>query len=125
MHVSSDLIVLPPFPIAFDDAAHEGSGDLIRLTFEDMLVQAKVSLVIAGHIHAYERTANIVNGAINATGPAHILIGDGGNREVRQRGWLLTYSVARLTCVLTAAPSSAAGALHKVGDTAASLVDLP
>ena len=38
---------------------------------------------LAGHVHAYERTVRVFDNQPNECGPVHIVIGDGGNREVR------------------------------------------
>ena len=36
----------------------------------------------AGHVHAYERSVRVYNNRPHECGPVHIVIGDGGNREV-------------------------------------------
>jgi hypothetical protein len=36
----------------------------------------------AGHVHAYERSVRVFNNRPHECGPVHIVIGDGGNREV-------------------------------------------
>lgn len=35
--------------------AHQGEGEDIRQAMEELLYQARVDLVFAGHVHAYER----------------------------------------------------------------------
>ena len=42
---------------------------------------------IRPQVHAYERTTNVVGGKVNASGPMHITIGDGGNREKLYVNW--------------------------------------
>lgn len=42
---------------------------------------AGVDLVLSGHVHAYERTHPVANGAADDGGAVHITIGCGGNRE--------------------------------------------
>ncbi|MCI53136.1 purple acid phosphatase 18-like, partial [Trifolium medium] len=37
--------------------------------------------VLAGHVHAYERSKRVYNGRLDPCGAVHITIGDGGNRE--------------------------------------------
>lgn len=37
----------------------------------------------AGHVHAYERSFRVFDNKVDECGPVHIVIGDGGNREVR------------------------------------------
>ena len=64
----------------------------MRVQFERWLVNAKVDVVLAGHVHSYERSRrfsnieyDIVNGkstpAHNLDAPVYINIGDGGNIE--------------------------------------------
>jgi hypothetical protein len=64
----------------------------MRVQFERWLVDAKVDLVLAGHVHSYERSRrfsnvayDIVNGKAtpvrNLDAPMYINIGDGGNIE--------------------------------------------
>ena len=60
----------------------------MRLTFEATLVAAQVDLVLAGHVHAYERFTNIVNNTADSAGPVYITIGDGGNREGLATKWI-------------------------------------
>ncbi|CAI0435968.1 unnamed protein product [Linum tenue] len=67
-------------------------GESMRVVFEPFLVQNKVDVVLAGHVHAYERSERISNIAYNVTNslcspvddhsaPVYITIGDGGNLE--------------------------------------------
>ena len=63
---------------------------------EQAVSEAKVNAVLAGHVHAYERTTRVFNnrtvapGAIGAAGhgPTYITVGDGGNREGHYEDWL-------------------------------------
>jgi hypothetical protein len=43
--------------------------------------------VLAGHVHAYERTARVARGACDARGPHHVTVGDGGNAEGLATDW--------------------------------------
>ena len=67
---------------------HQGAGNGMLDAMEDLVVGAGVDLVFAGHVHAYERNDHIVKGAVNATGPVYITIGDGGNREGLAGDWM-------------------------------------
>ncbi|KAJ4809274.1 Purple acid phosphatase [Rhynchospora pubera] len=71
---------------------HYLEGETMRVQFEYLMVQYKVDVVFAGHVHAYERTHRISNIAYNITNgqcspvpdknaPVYITIGDGGNIE--------------------------------------------
>mmetsp|Transcript_35078 Transcript_35078/g.105782 ORF Transcript_35078/g.105782 Transcript_35078/m.105782 type:complete len:462 (+) Transcript_35078:31-1416(+) len=53
----------------------------MRLAMEGMLNDHSVDLVLAGHVHAYERMYNVKDNVTNPAGPVYINIGDGGNRE--------------------------------------------
>jgi len=61
-------------------------GIQMRENFEDTIYK-EVDFVVMGHTHAYERTANIYNNAIDKCGPVYITIGDGGNHEGPSCGW--------------------------------------
>lgn len=53
----------------------------MRAAMEDVLNAHHTDLVLAGHVHAYERMYNTYNNVTNASGPVYINIGDAGNRE--------------------------------------------
>jgi len=65
--------------------AAEGVG--IQAVLEDAVQAA--DLVLSGHVHSYERVARAYNFACNASAPAHIVVGDGGNREGLTTNWTL------------------------------------
>ena len=48
---------------------------------EDLLVSFGAAIVIAGHVHAYERSYPVAFGKPDKRGPVYINTGDGGNRE--------------------------------------------
>ncbi|KAF2909021.1 hypothetical protein DAI22_12g225200 [Oryza sativa Japonica Group] len=86
------LIVLMHSPWYNSNNYHYMEGETMRVQFERWLVDAKVDVVLAGHVHSYERSRrfanidyNIVNGkatpAANVDAPVYITIGDGGNIE--------------------------------------------
>jgi acid phosphatase type 7 len=47
---------------------------------EPLLVKYVVNVVFSGHIHAYQRTANVAMGELTSTSPIHITIGAGGRK---------------------------------------------
>ncbi|KAF5197484.1 Purple acid phosphatase, partial [Thalictrum thalictroides] len=53
----------------------------MKKAIEDLLYGARVDVVFAGHVHAYERFTNVYDDRADDCGPVHITIGDGGNRE--------------------------------------------
>lgn len=54
----------------------------MKLALEDHLHDARVDVVLNGHVHAYERTFPVYNGTVDeCSGAVHITVGDGGNRE--------------------------------------------
>ncbi|KAL6622338.1 hypothetical protein ACP70R_032217 [Stipagrostis hirtigluma subsp. patula] len=71
---------------------HYMEGEPMRVQFEKMAVDARVDVVFAGHVHAYERSHRFSNVRYNITdgkctpvpdrrAPVYITIGDGGNVE--------------------------------------------
>ncbi|KAF7061739.1 hypothetical protein CFC21_068408 [Triticum aestivum] len=86
------LIVLMHSPWYNSNNYHYMEGETMRVQFESWLVAAKVDLVLAGHVHSYERSRrfsnvayNIVNGKATPVrdldAPVYVTIGDGGNIE--------------------------------------------
>ncbi|XP_077253945.1 purple acid phosphatase 18-like [Tasmannia lanceolata] len=75
------LLVLFHVPWYNSNKAHHGEGNYMMAAMEPLLYAAGVDIVLAGHVHAYERSRRINNGKLDPCGPVHITIGDGGNRE--------------------------------------------
>ncbi|KAI5078548.1 hypothetical protein GOP47_0006219 [Adiantum capillus-veneris] len=86
------LIILMHAPLYNSNEHHYMEGETMRVQFESWFTDAKVDIVFAGHVHAYERTYrisnvayDIVNGQCtpvrNESAPVYITIGDGGNSE--------------------------------------------
>ncbi|KAL9675989.1 hypothetical protein QQ045_004200 [Rhodiola kirilowii] len=86
------LIVLLHSPWYNSYNYHYMEGETMRVMYESLLVQYKVDLVFAGHVHAYERSERISNIAYrivhgscqpvkDENAPVYITIGDGGNIE--------------------------------------------
>ncbi|GAB4849609.1 Purple acid phosphatase 18 [Ancistrocladus abbreviatus] len=71
--------------------AHQGEGDEMMAAIEPLLYAAGVDVVLAGHVHAYERSVcnfkfilcltPLYGGKSDPCGAVHITIGDGGNWE--------------------------------------------
>ncbi|BFG29536.1 hypothetical protein CerSpe_158100 [Prunus speciosa] len=75
------LVVLFHVPWYNSNKAHQGEGDSMMAAMEPLLYAASVDIVLAGHVHAYERTKRVNSGKSDTCGAVHITIGDGGNRE--------------------------------------------
>jgi len=58
---------------------HRAEGELMRAHLEELLFDYGVSLVLSGHVHAYERNTPVFDGCPNACGPHYLNLGDGGN----------------------------------------------
>lgn len=52
------LIVLVHVPWYNSNEAHQGEGDGMMAAMESLLYAASVDIVLAGHVHAYERTVS-------------------------------------------------------------------
>ncbi|XP_057777881.1 purple acid phosphatase 22-like [Salvia miltiorrhiza] len=63
------------------NSAHKGEAETMRVAMEDILYKARVDVVFAGHVHAYERFTRVYDNKADQCGPVHVTIGDGGNRE--------------------------------------------
>uniref|UniRef100_A0A7N0UBV4 Purple acid phosphatase n=1 Tax=Kalanchoe fedtschenkoi TaxID=63787 RepID=A0A7N0UBV4_KALFE len=84
------LIVLIHAPWYNTNQAHRGEGEKMRIAMEKLLYEARVDIVFAGHVHAYERFTRVHDNKADPCGPIHITIGDGGNREGLAKRYLET-----------------------------------
>ncbi|KAJ8752634.1 hypothetical protein K2173_005523 [Erythroxylum novogranatense] len=86
------LIILVHSPWYNSNGYHYMEGETMRVQFEKWVVQNKVDLVFAGHVHSYERSFRISNIKYNITNglsfpvndssaPMYFTLGDGGNIE--------------------------------------------
>lgn len=86
------LIILMHSPLYNSNEHHYMEGETMRVQFESWFSDAKVDIIFAGHVHAYERTYrisnvayDIVNGRCtpvrNESAPIYVTVGDGGNSE--------------------------------------------
>ncbi|KAL6521119.1 Purple acid phosphatase 22 [Orobanche gracilis] len=75
------IFVLVHAPWYNSNDAHRGEGESMRKALEQVLYRARVDVVFAGHVHAYERFTRVNDNKADHCGPVHVTIGDGGNRE--------------------------------------------
>ena len=68
-------------PLYSSSAAHVAEAELMRRSVEPLLYDAGVDVVLAGHVHSYERVRPVYRGCLNPCGPTYLNLGDGGNRE--------------------------------------------
>jgi acid phosphatase type 7 len=50
----------------------------MRLAMEPLLYSYGVDVVLAGHVHAYERTAAVYQEELDDCGMTYLVLGDGG-----------------------------------------------
>ncbi|KAK4779018.1 hypothetical protein SAY86_006546 [Trapa natans] len=95
------LIALFHVPWYNSNYAHQGEGDGMMAAMEPLLYTAGVDIILAGHVHAYERSKRVYKGRPDLCGAIHITIGDGGNREGLAQKYvhfsILNFCVAQLT----------------------------
>uniref|UniRef100_A0A5B6YUQ7 acid phosphatase n=2 Tax=Davidia involucrata TaxID=16924 RepID=A0A5B6YUQ7_DAVIN len=107
------LIVLLHAPWYNSNLAHKGEGESMRKAMEKMLCKARVDIVFAGHVHAYERFTRVYDKKADPCGPVHVTIGDGGNRE----GLALMFEEPSPSISLYREPSFGHGRLKILNDT--------
>lgn len=59
---------------------HDPQPLALKKHVEPLLVQFKVNFVLSGHIHAYMRTKNTIQGNIHKSGPIHLIVGSSGRQ---------------------------------------------
>jgi Icc-related predicted phosphoesterase len=59
------VIVLLHAPWYNTNYAHQGEGESMRKAMEELLYKARVDVVFAGHVHAYERFVSPLNSVYN------------------------------------------------------------
>ena len=84
------LIVMMHAPFYNSNSAHALEAELMRLTYEPLLLKYGVDVVLSGHVHAYERSdaRGIYDAQPNQCGPVYLNLGDGGNREGGEAAWV-------------------------------------
>ncbi|EES16643.1 hypothetical protein SORBI_3008G036300 [Sorghum bicolor] len=62
------LLVLLHAPWYNTNQAHQGEGERMRVAMERLLYEARVDVVLAGHVHAYERFTRIYDNKADSRG---------------------------------------------------------
>jgi len=75
------LVVGMHAPWYSSNTAHLDEVEGMRVSLEPLLLEHGADLVFTGHVHAYERTHRVARRGRHGCGAAHVVIGDGGNRE--------------------------------------------
>mmetsp|Transcript_12534 Transcript_12534/g.27046 ORF Transcript_12534/g.27046 Transcript_12534/m.27046 type:complete len:652 (-) Transcript_12534:405-2360(-) len=81
------LVVMMHVPWYNSNTGHVAEAELMRTHMEPLLYAHGVDIVLSGHVHAYERTLNVLNGCLNRCAPVYLNLGDGGNREGAYIPW--------------------------------------
>ncbi|XP_065616753.1 purple acid phosphatase 22 [Quercus suber] len=107
------ILVLLHAPWYNTNTAHQGEGESMRQSMEELFYKARVDVVFAGHVHAYERFTRIYDNEKDKCGPVYITIGDGGNRE----GLALDYEEPASPLSLYREPSFGHGRFRILNET--------
>ncbi|GFP97075.1 probable purple acid phosphatase 20 [Phtheirospermum japonicum] len=109
------LVAVVHAPWYNSNEAHQEEDESIGMkkAMEDLLYKARVDVVFAGHVHAYERFVRVYKDQANECGPVYITIGDGGNRE----GLAVRYMDPKPTISAFREPSFGHGQLWVVNAT--------
>ncbi|KAB2631554.1 purple acid phosphatase 22-like [Pyrus ussuriensis x Pyrus communis] len=107
------IVVLLHAPWYNSNNAHKGEGESMRKAMEELLYNARVDVVFAGHVHAYERFTRVYNNKADPCGPVYMTIGDGGNRE----GLALKFENPASPLSLYREPSFGHGRLRVLNET--------
>ncbi|KAE9352150.1 hypothetical protein PF008_g5598 [Phytophthora fragariae] len=77
------LVVIMHGPWYNSNTAHQGMEPhmIMKKNMEDILYLNKVDVVVAGHVHAYERSYPVYKEKVVEDGPIYVVLGDAGNRE--------------------------------------------
>lgn len=77
------LVVIMHGPWYNSNTAHQGLEPhmAMKKNMEDILYRNKVDVVIAGHVHAYERSHPVYKEKVMEDAPVYMVLGDAGNRE--------------------------------------------
>jgi len=67
--------------------AHAGEGEKMRITMEPVLNEYKVDIVFNGHVHAYERIAEMYNFVPTHGKTSYFVVGNGGTPEGLASSW--------------------------------------
>lgn len=77
------VCVLMHGPWYNSNTAHQGMEEhvIMKRAMEHVLFAHQVDLVLAGHVHAYERSYPVYNERVRKDGIIYVVLGGGGNRE--------------------------------------------
>ncbi|KAG7389626.1 hypothetical protein PHYPSEUDO_010023 [Phytophthora pseudosyringae] len=77
------LVVIMHGPWYNSNTAHQGMEPhmIMKKNLEDVLYWNRVDVVVAGHVHAYERSHPVYKEQVIEDGPVYVVLGDAGNRE--------------------------------------------
>ncbi|ETP45786.1 hypothetical protein F442_07863 [Phytophthora nicotianae P10297] len=77
------LVVIMHGPWYNSNTAHQGLEPhmIMKNNMEDILYRNNVDVVVAGHVHAYERSHPVYKEKVVEDGPVFVVLGDAGNRE--------------------------------------------
>ena len=82
------LIVMHHAPLYHNYVEHYKDSECFKAVYEPLYLQYGVDIVVAGHVHAYERTHSVYNYAKTQCAPVYLTIGDGGNVEGPYRSFI-------------------------------------
>jgi len=82
------LVVMMHAPWYNSNLGHYGEAKVMLENMEVLFFQHGVNIVLAGHVHSFERTWPVYKNKTSSCGPVYINIGDGGNREGPYSHWL-------------------------------------
>jgi len=72
------IIVIFHKPFYCSNETHHNSAEDMREGFEPLFIKYGVNLVLAGHVHAYERTAPLRDFQVVDNSPVYLTVGTGG-----------------------------------------------
>jgi hypothetical protein len=77
------VFVLFHSPIYNSNSDHQNEDEilLMKASMEDIFTKYRVNAIFSGHVHAYERSYNVLHDKLSDVSPMYVVIGDGGNRE--------------------------------------------
>lgn len=77
------LFIITHCPQYSSNTAHYQEKQTVEMlgNFEGLYNQYSVNLIVAGHVHAYERSHPVNKGVVTPNAPVYIVIGDAGNAE--------------------------------------------
>ncbi|OLQ13473.1 Purple acid phosphatase 18 [Symbiodinium microadriaticum] len=82
------LVVMMHAPFYNSNLGHLGEATVMMGDLEELFFKHGVNVVLAGHVHSYERTWPVYKNETTVCAPVYINIGDGGNREGAYAKWL-------------------------------------